>query len=476
MKLSRAIRLMALAGAVLLALTGGVALAQGPGEPTISATEGQQFSGHITTVSSCPIPIDGIIRPVTIDWGDGSPPDTVFPDSSGVPASHTYAEEGTYHGSVTYGCGSSAPFTANVADAAVHLSGTQVPARAGEPFTGQLATLSDDDPGGTQSDYQIEIDWGDGSRSAGTVAAGSASFPVLGNHTWVQPGSYQVTVTATDAGGASTSVGTSATVGPAPPGTVRAAFTASGGDVPRGQPISFDASPSRSRGGQVASYTWLVDGRREGQCDGATSIAVTRFSGPGAHSITLQAADSSGAVTSSSQTVTVTGSPPHFPYAARRTVTAAQAFECLASPSDPPAQIAPPVGSSPSCNTQVTTRNISAVGCFAQHVGTIDLLYTKVKNTNYYDVFYEPGLQLEGLPAAENKTLLQDLSHSFQKDFARDVCKNGPQSLKDMYCQPVPDGGSLAPPSNGGDSGGSTLRPRRAAPRRPPATHNPTCR
>src|SRR5438067_207621 len=64
----------------------------------ITPTEGQNFSGRVLT-SSCKV------NAATIDWGDGTAPSAGTPLAGGQPGasgSHTYAEEGTYTGTVTY--------------------------------------------------------------------------------------------------------------------------------------------------------------------------------------------------------------------------------------------------------------------------------------------------------------------------------------------------------------------------------------
>jgi hypothetical protein len=73
----------------------------------------------------------------------------------------------------------------------------------------------DGDPNGTPGDYRAAVDWGDGSRGNGTVAADAAGGPtVSANHTYAQPGSYTVAVTVTDYGGAQRTTQFTAQVSP----------------------------------------------------------------------------------------------------------------------------------------------------------------------------------------------------------------------------------------------------------------------
>src|SRR5262249_49213280 len=73
------------------------------------------------------------------------------------------------------------------------LIGQPVAAVAGQAFTNTpVATLHDDDPNAKPSDFTAAIDWGDGTRSAGTVtAAGKGTCDVLGSHTYATAGTYQ---------------------------------------------------------------------------------------------------------------------------------------------------------------------------------------------------------------------------------------------------------------------------------------------
>ena len=75
---------------------------------------------------------------------------------------------------------------------------------AGVAFAGAVVRFTDSDQFGNAHDYQASINWGDGTRSPGTVAAdGSGTFSVNGGHTYGQSGAYDVSVTVSDFGGAS---------------------------------------------------------------------------------------------------------------------------------------------------------------------------------------------------------------------------------------------------------------------------------
>jgi hypothetical protein len=87
-------------------------------------------------------------------------------------------------------------------------------ATTNQPFTGTVATFTDADPNGTVSDYTATITWGDGNMSAGVVSADVSTpgqFDVTGTHTYATDGQRTVTVAIADAGGATTSGGTTIT-------------------------------------------------------------------------------------------------------------------------------------------------------------------------------------------------------------------------------------------------------------------------
>ena len=181
----------------------------------IEATEGARFSGQLVT-AGC-----SISGTPTIDWGDGQTSEGKI-EATGIDGSHTYTEEGTYNGSVTYSddCGTHKfPFQAKVADAPLTATGAPVSATADTPFSATVARFTDADPAGMATDYTATIDWGDGTTSAGTIGpAPGGSFVVTGSHTYAGPGAYQTSAKINDAGGATATATSTANVANPPPG------------------------------------------------------------------------------------------------------------------------------------------------------------------------------------------------------------------------------------------------------------------
>src|SRR5262249_2038491 len=85
--------------------------------------------------------------------------------------------------------------------------GTTFTATEGAAFSGVVATFTDADPQSTAASYTAQITWGDSHVSAGTVTQNGGVFQVSGTNTYVEEGSYAVTVqirdidTSHDAGG-----------------------------------------------------------------------------------------------------------------------------------------------------------------------------------------------------------------------------------------------------------------------------------
>jgi uncharacterized repeat protein (TIGR01451 family) len=177
---------------------------------TITPVEGTSFSGTVASFTDTNTGNLASDFSATIDWGDGHPSAGTVTGSAGsftVTGTHTYAEEGfavpvtvTINDDGAGSASATANSLANISDAALHASGTNLTEGTGVPFSAVVASFSDDDPAGTATDYTATIDWGDGHSSAGTISGG---FDVNGSHTYTAGGSYAATVTIQDVGGSS---------------------------------------------------------------------------------------------------------------------------------------------------------------------------------------------------------------------------------------------------------------------------------
>lgn len=182
----------------------------------ISATEGQNFSGPVATFTD-PDPMSTAAEySASINWGDGSPASAgVITGPVGGPftvsGDHVYAEEGSYTVTVTItdidnpGNTATTSATATVADAALSSKCTMPPVIT-PTFAGSTAEFDDSATTGSQADFTATINWGDHSSSTGTIAGGPGLVPydVSGSHTYSSTGSFTVTTTINDDGGATT--------------------------------------------------------------------------------------------------------------------------------------------------------------------------------------------------------------------------------------------------------------------------------
>jgi ELWxxDGT repeat protein len=231
-----------------------------------AATEGEAFHGTLAIFTDPVGAQPASTYTAQVDWGDGSTSaGTVVATPQGfvVAGAHTYAEEGTYTVTVNVTKGGGQPNTAmatiKVADAPTWAGRVYQRTTEGQTFTGTVATITDGSPLGKVSDFTATIQWGDGTTTNGTVTqTGPGKFAVHGGHTYAAAGTYTVTVTARDAGGATSTAKstllvddapltavlpkTLATVSPPASQTVVAGFT--------------DANPLATAGQFTATIDW----------------------------------------------------------------------------------------------------------------------------------------------------------------------------------------------------------------------------
>ena len=202
----------------------------------ISATEGDTIIvWPSATVSDsdtgCGVATQYSITAFQIDWGDGQQTtitdvvqnyDGSWSPSGMADTSHVYAEESgatpfdtTVLAIASDGNIGSAEGTADIADAPLEGQGIDNTADQGQLFSGDVATVVDNNPNGTTGELSARIDWGevdaDGNpvTSTGTIDGGGA---VQGEHKYNAPGTYTVNTTVTDEGGSSTTITSTITV------------------------------------------------------------------------------------------------------------------------------------------------------------------------------------------------------------------------------------------------------------------------
>jgi PKD domain len=330
------------------------------------AVEGAVFAG----IANLSAPAGCFSPPTSVDWGDGTSSAATCADFNHVnTGSHTYADEGTYNAVANYTSSNgarTAMFTVDVADAARSGSSIAVAATAGTQFAGKVAHLVDANPAPPAGDYTVSINWGDGSNSSGTVSGSDVS----GAHTYAAAGTFTVTVSITDAGGASTNVVDTATVGAAGQPAPKAAFTIAA-PAGNGAPLVLDGSATHGPGTTpVRTYNWQVAGANTSTdtCGGGTSKLKLYAPHAGAETITLTVTDIAGRTSQVQQRTTVSGlryTPIHQP---PRGIVNSQAVIswCIPGLNDPPVDVSSNGGPPHGCNQTLNVGITQAVGCFTE--------------------------------------------------------------------------------------------------------------
>ncbi len=178
----------------------------------VSAIEGRSFTAQVATFTDVDTNATAADYSASISWGDGGTSAGTVTGGGGsftVTGSHTYAEEGSRQVTVTITDVDNASNSANTTSTATitDASLTASPACAAtslRSYNGSTATFVDAaSPSGTLSDFSASINWGDGSTSAGTVSGSNGGpYSVSGSHTYATTGSFTITTSITDVGGA----------------------------------------------------------------------------------------------------------------------------------------------------------------------------------------------------------------------------------------------------------------------------------
>lgn len=266
---------------------------------TILVSEGASFSGTAATFTDADPTGTTSDYSATVDWGDGTAPTIVtgsqMSDAGGIftlPASHVYAEEGTYTVTVTItdigGATATAGSTAIVQDASLGATASALSATEGSTFSGAVATFTDSNQAGSSADYAATIDWGDKSSmttvSGSQISETSGIFSVPGSHVYADEGAYTLTVTISDVGGATATASNVATVDDATLGATPSAVAATQLSTFTGTVATFSDANSRATS---ADYTAVIDW---GDNTSPTTVSGSQmteaggtFSVPGSH-------------------------------------------------------------------------------------------------------------------------------------------------------------------------------------------------
>jgi PKD repeat protein len=262
-------------------------------QPSVTATNG--YASSFTFV---------------LNWGDGQM--TTQSGSSPQPFSHVYSVPGSYTLRVTAtdstGATNTATLAMTVSDVVPSVtleppSPAPVTAATSSTFTASASSIS---PAITGAGYSFVFDWGDGSTHSVVAGSPEGATGVV-SHTYAEPGTYTLTVTATDEYGGSGSNTLPVSVADAPP---TAGFTSPSYTGAAASPltVSVTASSPSSReesGGFTYALNW-GDGHTSSvtSVPGSTVAAATHtYDAGGTYTISLYVVDSLN-----TQSATVTAS------------------------------------------------------------------------------------------------------------------------------------------------------------------------
>jgi hypothetical protein len=168
----------------------------------ITAIEGQEFTRLIATIEDPGSRGNAGSYRAEIDWADGAMSfgevrfRSFYTNANNIPVgvfdvmgTHAYEIPGEADIAVrvsdSAGRGASTLVPVVIANAALSTQGRSINARAGQPFSGVVATFTDGDLLSTPGAYTASIDWADGTQSAGTIEGSAQSgFVVVGSHTY----------------------------------------------------------------------------------------------------------------------------------------------------------------------------------------------------------------------------------------------------------------------------------------------------
>ena len=257
---------------------------------------------------------------VSINWGDGQT--TAGTVSAGPTAgtfvaagSHVFADEGTFHATVTVtGSGGTSMAVghgdAKVADAPL-TAGTLTIGNGAEGVTAsQLSfTFTDANPAAPASDFTGTINWGDGHTTNGTVTASAGGFVLSASHSYGEEGTFSVSVRVADVGGSTATATGSATVADAPltaGSLVLPSFAVRG--IPTGLVFNFhDANTAAPRTEFTATINWGDGSTSSGLVLGAGGSFVVAglhiYTSTGPRTVTVTVLDHGGSTTSASDSI-----------------------------------------------------------------------------------------------------------------------------------------------------------------------------
>ncbi|HVX13764.1 MAG TPA: TIGR03118 family protein [Pirellulales bacterium] len=173
----------------------------------VTATEGIQFSGQLTSfIDQNGNNFAGFYQ-ATIDWGDGTTTAGTVTGTGpfSVSGAHTYADAGSDPVTITVNeiAEDASGSTTAAATVVSSLSGTPLTITPSQAivFNGPVARFTDANAGQSSGDYSATIDWGDGTTSVGQITTNNnGGYNVVGTHSYNDYGTDGIAVTISDPG------------------------------------------------------------------------------------------------------------------------------------------------------------------------------------------------------------------------------------------------------------------------------------
>ncbi len=292
---------------------------------------------------------DGNVVSWSWNFGDGN-------SGSGATPTHAYAAAGTYTVTLTVqdndGATGSIGHTLTIGATANQPPTASFTASSSPALVGQTVTFNGTgsyDPDGSI----VSWSWNFGD---GIIASG-----VTPTHAYAAAGTYTITLTVQDNGGATGSIGHTLTINPAANQPPTASFTTSPSPALVGQTVTFNATASADADGSIVYYSWAF-----GDSASGTGVMVSHaYSSAGTYAATLTVQDNAGATNTTT----------------RQVVVQASSFPDLVVQSFTYAPLAPTVGQSITFTVVVANQGAASAGAFRVRLNGTSLSTTATSSS-----------------------------------------------------------------------------------------------
>src|SRR5205085_1098524 len=145
------------------------------------------------------------------------------------------------------------------------------------------ATFTEANPGDHTPDFTAVITWGDGNTSSGFITYSGGTYTVAGSHTYVDEGTYPISIAISDDGGSPTSITGTATVSDA---TLNGSNVTTAGGTEGAANRSVLSGPTfavANPGDHTADFTAVISWGDGSTSSGLISYSVGTYTVSGSH-------------------------------------------------------------------------------------------------------------------------------------------------------------------------------------------------